>query len=387
MQEQGLEPQMTRYRSGDEAARMLPVAFEEWEERARALLAAGPFDYVAGGAGGGDTMRANREAFSRWRIRPRVCCDVSGTDLTVSLLGHKVSAPLLLAPIGVLSILHPDGEVAPAKAAAEAGIPYVLSNVSARTIEEVAEANGEGIRWFQLYPPKDRELTSSFLQRAERAGYSALVVTLDSTMLGWREKDLINGYLPFLTGDGLINYFTDPVFVSKLKNPPEEDRDEAVRVALEEGNNVRFTWKELDFIREHTRLPIWLKGVTHPADAELALEHGVDGIVVSNHGGRQLDGAIATLDALPAVCDVIRDRVPVLMDSGIRRGADVIKALALGATAVMVGRPFAYALAVAGQLGVAEVIGNLIAELKLQLAIAGYTKVKDLDRTLLARVD
>jgi len=240
-------------------------------------------------------------------------------------------------------------------------------------------------RWFQLYPPKDHELTRSFLQRAEAAGYSAVVVTLDSTMLGWRECDLRNGYFPFLHGHGMGNYFSDPVFKKLVEKPIDEAKEAAIQRALDEGNNTCLTWKEVEFICGATNLPVLLKGVTHPADAELALDHGVDGLIVSNHGGRQLDGAIATLDALPEVCDVIRGRIPVLMDSGIRRGADVLKALALGATAVLLGRPYAYALAVAGEKGVWEVIQNLIGEIEVQLGVSGHKAMTQVDRSLLSR--
>ena len=376
---------MRFFRSGDDAARLLPVSVEEWEQRARAKLAAGPFDYVAGAAGGGNTLRANLEAFQQWRLLPRVCCDISKRDLTCRLFGRDLPVPFLLAPVGVLSILHRDAELAPASAAAELGVPYILSNVSTKSMEAVAEANQDGVRWFQLYPPKDRELTRSFLRRAEAAGYSAIVVTLDSPLLGWRERDLQNGYLPFLNGDGMGNYFTDPVFCAKLEKPPSDDQATAIKLALTEGNNTCFSWDEVAFICKETRLPVLLKGLTHPEDARLAVQHGVAGVVVSNHGGRQIDGAIATLDALPAVCDAVGDQVPVLMDSGIRRGADLIKALALGATAVLVGRPYAYALAVAGQKGVKEFVEDFVAEVELQLALCGKARVRDLSRSAIVR--
>lgn len=385
MKQNGERVQMGFYEHGEEAASFLPVAVEEWEERAREILGAGPFDYVAGGAGGGSTMRANLDAFNRWQIRPRVCTDVSQRNISIRLFGKEFPAPFLLAPIGVNSILHPEAERAPARAAAKAGIPYILSNVSTTPLEEIAEVMGDAPRWFQLYPPQDRDLARSLLGRAEKAGYEAIVVTLDSTLLGWRERDLKNGYLPFLSGQGMGNYFTDPVFRRSLDRPLEEDREGAIKKALAEGNNVCFTWSDIATLRKETRLPILLKGITHPDDAALAIKHGVDGIVVSNHGGRQLDGAIATLDALPQVVEMVRGRIPVLMDSGIRRGADVVKALALGADAVLLGRPYAYALAVAGEAGVRQVIDCLIAQIELQLAISGRSSVRDLDRSLVDR--
>jgi len=380
------EWQMEIYQRGDEGARRLPISFEEWEERARKVLAAGPFDYVYGAAGASDTLHANVNAFKNYRIRPRVCCDISKRDLSIQLFGKTIPFPILLAPIGVNSILHPDAEVAPAKAAAKLGIPYILSNVSTVPMEKVAEAMGQAVRWFQLYPPKDRKLTKSFLQRAEAAGYSAIVVTIDSTLLGWREHDLSNTYLPFLKGEGMGNYFTDPIFCSGLKEPPEQDLKTAVTKALDEGNNTCFTWKELDFIREETSLPLLIKGITHPDDALLAADHGVDGIIVSNHGGRQLDGAVATLDMLPLINEVIQGKIPILLDSGIRRGTDILKALALGATAVLIGRPYAYALAVAGESGVKEVLQNFLAETELQLAISGCKSIQEITSSLIMKV-
>jgi isopentenyl diphosphate isomerase/L-lactate dehydrogenase-like FMN-dependent dehydrogenase len=378
--------QMDIYQCGDEAAKLLPVSFDEWETRAKEVLAAAPFGYVYGAAGAGDTHRGNVDAFQKYRIRPRVCSDISKRDLSVSIFGDRFPVPFLLAPIGVNTILHPDGELAPAKAAAKLGVPYILSNVSSVSMEEVAEAMGDAVRWFQLYPPKDHELTKSFLKRAEAAGFKAIVVTVDSTLLGWRETDLRNAYLPFLTGQGMGNYFSDPVFCSQLKESPDKNVKEAALKALEEGNNTCFTWKELEYIREQTRLPLLIKGITHPDDALLALEHGVDGIIVSNHGGRQLDGAVATLDALPSISESIQGKIPIIMDSGIRRGADILKAIALGATAVLVGRPYAYALAVAGQTGVEEVIKHLMAETELQLAISGRSRIEEVDESLIMKV-
>ncbi|GIO70191.1 alpha-hydroxy-acid oxidizing protein [Paenibacillus sp. FSL M7-1455] len=378
--------QMDIYQCGDEAAKLLPVSFDEWENRAKEVLAAAPFGYVYGAAGAGDTHRGNVDAFQKYRIRPRVCSDISKRDLSVSIFGDRFPVPFLLAPIGVNTILHPDGELAPAKAAAKLGVPYILSNVSSVSMEEVAEAMGDAVRWFQLYPPKDHELTKSFLKRAEAAGFKAIVVTVDSTLLGWRETDLRNAYLPFLTGQGMGNYFSDPVFCSQLKESPDKNVKEAALKALEEGNNTCFTWKELEYIREQTRLPLLIKGITHPDDALLALEHGVDGIIVSNHGGRQLDGAVATLDALPSISESIQGKIPIIMDSGIRRGADILKAIALGATAVLVGRPYAYALAVAGQTGVEEVIKHLMAETELQLAISGRSRIEEVDESLIMKV-
>lgn len=379
--------QMQIYKSGDDAARLLPISYEDWEKRAEQILAAGPFGYVRGGAGAGDTMKANVEAFKKWVIRPRVCRDITERDLSCTLFGQTLPVPILLAPIGVNTILHPRGELAAARAAAKEGVTYIISNVSSYSMEEVAAEMGDAPRWFQLYPPMDEGLCKSFLQRAEAAGYQAIVVTLDSTLLGWRETDLHNGFLPFIHGHGQGNYLSDPVFKSGFLEEPMKDDEEVVQKILDEGNNTFFTWREVEKLRKWTKLPIILKGITHPDDALLALEHGVDGIVVSNHGGRQLDGAIATLDALPEIAEVINGRIPLLLDSGIRRGADVLKALALGASAVLVGRPYAYGLAVAGEGGVREVLQRLIAEFELQLAIAGRASVREVDRSLVMKVD
>jgi lactate 2-monooxygenase len=382
----GTEAQFEEYQgmlSPSSRADRLPISFEEWEKRAREKLEDGPYDYVAGGAGAEDTMRANRQAFERWRIRPRMLRDVSDRDWSVQLFGQTFRSPVILAPVGVQSIVHPDAELASARAAAAMGVLYITSTASSRPMEEVAAAMGNAPRWFQLYWGKDRDVTASMLRRAEASGYSAVVVTLDTTMLSWREQDLRNAYLPFLVGEGIANYTSDPAFRSRLPKPPEEDKMAAVIQFLQIFSNNSLTWKDLAFLREHTSLPILLKGILHPDDAALALEHGVDGIIVSNHGGRQVDGAVAALDALPEICDVVRGRVPVLMDSGIRRGADVVKALALGATAVLVGRPYMYGLAVAGEAGVKRVIRNLIADFDLTMALSGIKSVAELDRSVL----
>jgi lactate 2-monooxygenase len=355
------------------------ISVSDWEERARAVLPDGPFGYVAGGAGAEDTMRANREAFYRYRIRPRMLRDVSDRDLSVTLFDTTLPAPFLLAPVGVLSIVHQDAERAPALAAAAGGIPFILSTVSSLSIEEIAAVMGDAPRWFQLYPARDPEIMKSMVRRAEAAGYSAIVVTVDTGMLGWRERDLREAYLPFLQGHGMANYLSDPVFCAGLPAPPQENMQAAIMRFLEVFVNPGFTWDHLDLVAEQTSLPVLVKGITHPADAELALRHDVDGLIVSNHGGRQVDGAVAALDALPLICEAVRGQLPVLMDSGIRHGADALKAVALGATAVLLGRPYVYALAAAGEIGVREVIANLIAEIDLVMALSGYRSPRELD--------
>ncbi|WP_047865952.1 alpha-hydroxy-acid oxidizing protein [Rubrobacter aplysinae] len=360
-----------------------PVSYEGWESRARQTLDDGPFDYVAGGAGAEETMKANREAFDRWRIRPRMLRGAADRDLTTELLGLELPVPFMLAPVGVLSIIHPEAELAVARACAATGAVPVLSTVSSNTMEEVAAGLGDTPRLFQLYPSSDPEIVKSLLSRAEAAGYSAVVVTLDTTILGFRERDLENAYLPFLQGEGLANYLTDPAFRAGLGRPPEEDPAATARYFLSIFGNPALSWEDIRFIRESTSLPVILKGVVHPDDAREALESGVQGLVVSNHGGRQVDGAVAALDALIHVREAVGDRLPILFDSGVRRGADVIKALALGADCVMVGRPYAYGLAVGGAAGVEQVIQNLTADLDLELALSGHRSVSEVGRSAL----
>ncbi|HEV3375408.1 MAG TPA: alpha-hydroxy-acid oxidizing protein [Candidatus Acidoferrum sp.] len=361
-----------------------PIPLSLLEEKARKILSPPAYDYVAGGAGGEDTMRANREAFFRWRIVPRMFCDVTHRDLGAELFGMRLPAPVILAPVGVQGIIHSEAEVATARAAASLGLPFVLSTLSSISIEDVANSAGSAPRWFQLYWGKNPELTASMLQRAERAGYKALVVTLDTSMLGWRERDLRHPYLPFFHGQGLANYFSDPVFRALLPEPPERNPIPAIQLWGSLFSNTALTWSDIPFLRRHTKLPILLKGILHAADAARALEAGVDGVIVSNHGGRQVDGAVGALDALPAVVKEVNGRIPVLFDSGIRRGADVFKAVALGAKAVLLGRPYIWGLAVAGEQGVRDVVLNLLADLDLTLALSGHTSCRMLDASALA---
>jgi lactate 2-monooxygenase len=364
----------------------LPLTYEELEKRAERQLTRGAYGYVAGGAGSEDTMRANREAFRRWRIVPRMLRDVSTRDLSTTVLGTAMPAPLLLAPVGVQSIVHAEAEVAVARAAAATGVPMVLSTASSRSLEEVADASGGSPRWFQLYWPSDPDLAASLIGRAERAGYAAIVVTLDTWLLAWRPRDLELAFLPFLHGEGIANYLSDPIFRAALESPPEEDMFGAVRHFLAVFSDPSVTWANLAFLREHTRLPIVLKGILHPDDARRAVDHGVDGILVSNHGGRQVDGAIGALDALPGVVDAVPGSMPVLFDSGVRTAADAFVALALGARAVLLGRPYMWALAVGGEAGVTELLRGFLAELDLTFALSGYTGLDQVGREALVRV-
>ena len=358
-----------------------PIEAADWERAAEAKLDAGAFGYIAGGAGSESTVRANLEAFGRWRIRPRMLTGNVVRDISVDVLGMHSPGPFFLAPIGVLSIAHEEAEVAVGQASASSGVPMLLSSAATHSIEEVAATNAP--RWFQLYWVNDREICESFVRRAEEAGYGAIVVTLDTLTLGWRPRDLRQAYLPFIKGEGCGQYFTDPVFLSRLAKSPQEDMLTAAATMLATFPNLGLTWDDLDWLRQQTKLPILVKGVLTAEDARRALEHGIDGVVVSNHGGRQVDGAVAALDALVEVRDALPDAV-VLMDGGIRCAADVLKAVALGANAVLLGRPYAYALAVGGRRGVEELIKSLLAEIDLNLALAGGTSIRDLDRSWLS---
>ena len=362
----------------------LPTDLTRLEQLAEQRLGPGPAGYVAGSAGSGATARANRAALDAHRIVPRMLRDVGSRDLRTELFGRTLPAPLALAPVGVLSIVHPDAEPAAARAAAAEGVPFVLSSASSTPMEQVAEAMGEGERWFQLYWAKDREVTRSFLERAKAAGFTALFVTLDTPLLAWRPRDLDQAYLPFLHGIGTANYFTDPAFLAGLARPPHEDPNAAVLHFVSMFADPGKTWPDLAFLREHWDGPIVLKGIQHPDDARLAADAGMDGVVVSNHGGRQVNGAIGAAEALPGVAAAVGDRLTVLFDSGVRTGDDVFKALALGARAVLLGRPYAYGLGLDGQAGVTHVIRSLLAELDLTLALSGHRTPGSPDASALA---
>jgi lactate 2-monooxygenase len=354
------------------------------EDSARQRLEPGPFWYVAGAAGTGATARANREAFDRWRIVPRMLRDATTRNLSTTVLGTSMPAPVLTAPVGVQSIVHADGELATARATAALGVPMILSTASSYTIEEVAEANGDSARWYQLYWPNDDDVTISLLRRAAAAGFTTLVVTLDTWTLAWRPHDLDASYLPFIRGIGTAIPFSDPAFRAGLAAPPEEDLQAAILHWIPMFTGTDKSWDRLSFLRQHWSGPIVLKGVLHVEDARRAVATGMDGIVVSNHGGRQVDGAIAALDALVPIVDAVGDQIEVLFDSGIRSGADVVKALALGARAVLIGRPIAYGLAHGGEAGVRHVLRSLLADLDLTIGLSGYHSVHELDRDLLA---
>jgi lactate 2-monooxygenase len=413
----GLRQQTSIYAAGVSGRRpRVPTDATMLEERARGAMSAEAFAYVAGGAGTGATMRANRAAFDRWRIVPRMLRDVAERDTSVELLGRTLPSPFLIAPIGVLEMAHREAERAVARAVRDLGLPMIYSNQASVPMEEVTEILGDAPRWFQLYWSTRAELVESFAARAEACGCEAIVVTLDTTMLGWRTRDLDLGWLPFLRGMGIAQYTSDPVFTRLLSEPMDSGQPEpkpslaALRVLIQLTRNYpgpflgalrsgraraavqRFvqiysrpslTWADLPFLRERTSVPILLKGVLHPDDARRAVDEGMDGIVVSNHGGRQVDGAIATLDALPPIVEAVDGRIPVLLDSGIRSGADIFKALALGARAVLLGRPHVYGLALAGEDGVREVVTNFMADFDLTMGLAGCRSVGEIGREAL----
>jgi isopentenyl diphosphate isomerase/L-lactate dehydrogenase-like FMN-dependent dehydrogenase len=338
---------------------------------------------VAGGAGSEATIAANRAALDRRQLIPRHLRGVASRNLETELLGLRLPAPLLMAPIGAIGIVHPEGELGVATTARATGVPFILSTVSSNPMETVAAAAGDVLRWFQLYWPRDPGICRSLVQRAEASGYRAIVLTIDTWQLAWRPRDLEHAFLPFLHGDGLANYLTDPVFRSQLPVPPEEDPRPAIAHWAEVFANPALTWADLPLLREITTLPILLKGIQHPDDARRALDAGVDGIVVSNHGGRQVDGAIGSLDALPAVAEAIGGRIPILFDGGIRGGADVLKAIALGARAVLIGRPYAYALGIGGSAALTVFLRGFLADLEITMGLCGLQRPGDATPELL----
>ncbi|GAB3697208.1 L-lactate dehydrogenase LldA [Spirosoma flavus] len=399
----------------------IPPHFDELELAAIDRLTPAATAYIVGGAGHELTLQANRQGFNKWQIVPRMLRNVENPDLSVELLGHKLGSPLLLAPIGVLEMAHPEADLGVAKAATVTNTPYIFSNQASVSMEACSAVMGDTLRLFQLYWSRSRELVSSFVARAEACGCAGIVLTLDTTMLGWRTRDLALGHLPFLHGKGLAQYTSDPVFAQLLDEfllrPPAarpaitpttlRNLVAAVRKypsgtflnKLRSGRamgavslfssiytNPTITWDDLAFIRQQTHLPILLKGILHPDDARKAVDYGMNGIIVSNHGGRQVDGSISAIEALPDVVDAVNGQLPVLFDSGIRSGADVLKALALGARAVCLGRPYVYGLALGGQQGVETVIQHLLADIELTLSLSGYKSLSELSPDALRAV-
>jgi isopentenyl diphosphate isomerase/L-lactate dehydrogenase-like FMN-dependent dehydrogenase len=382
----GMQYQMQIYFAGTQNIKpQLPVSYEALEQKAKEIMKPEAFGYISGGAGAETTMHNNIAAFNKWQIVPRMMGDVSKRSIETELFGKKLPTPVLLGPVGVLSIAHPEAEVAVARAAKAFQVPQVVSTVSSKTIEEIASVHQDHPHWFQLYWGRDNDFTRSILNRAEKSGYSAIVVTLDTRIFAWRERDIQNAYLPFLFDEGMANYFSDPVFMKTVGNTPE-NKMQAMMHFANCFSNPASTWDDLAIIRNATKLPVILKGIQHVDDARKAIDHGADGIIVSNHGGRQLDGAIGALDTLAGVVDAVGSETTILFDGGIRRGADVFKAMALGARAVLVGRPYAFGLAIAGEQGVNEVIGNLLADVDLTLGLAGCNSWADVTRESLVKV-
>ena len=326
------------------------------------------------------------------QIIPRMLRPTSVRDLRVTLFGKTYDTPLLIAPVGVQAIFHSDKETGMASIAAEVGVPYIMSTASSSTIEEVATASGPGDRWFQLYWPQDDEITISILKRAQKSGFKVLVVTLDTWALSWRPWDLDHAYVPFFKGIGNSVGFSDPVFRRKYKEDHggkeiEEDITSASEAWIQAAwSGAAHSWEQLEVLKNNWEGPIVLKGIQHPDDAVRAVECGMDGIVVSNHGGRQMDGAVGSLDMLPEIVEAVGDKCTVLFDSGVRTGADIIKALCLGARGVLIGRPWVYGFGVAGKEGAKQVMKGLLADLDQSMGLAGMQSVNDCTVKMVRRI-
>lgn len=365
-----------------QGSKPFPICFEDLEKAAAEKLPAGPYGYIRSGAGGEQSLRNNRNAFAKYSIVPRFLTDVSEVDTSIELFGKTYPTPFLFAPVGMNQMAHEEGELAVARAAKRLGMPYIQSTVSSYSLEEVAEAAPTHTKWFQLYWSTNEEIAYSMAARAEAAGFEAIVLTVDTVMLGWREEDVRNQFSPLKLGLARGNYMNDPVFTASLKDDSFEAYVEEVLANI---FHPALNWKDVCELKSRLRVPLLIKGILHPEDARLAIEAGVDGIIVSNHGGRQLDGVIGSLDALPAVIKAVDGRVPVLLDSGVYRGIDAVKALALGAAAVCIGRPFVYGLAYDGENGVYQVMQNLYNEFKVSMGLAGQRTVADLHTMTLIR--
>lgn len=356
----------------------VPIDYDELREEAREHLAEGPYGYVAGGAGSEGTVRANRAAFDRYRIVPKVLQDVSDRDLSVDFFGREAVAPLMLAPVGGQVKYHEEGELATARAAGDVGVPMALSTTASNSIEDVAEANGDGQRFFQLYWPGDWEVAASVVGRAEAAGYDGVVLTVDSQLSKWRRRDLRNAYHGGREAPKAI-FESDPVVRERAEAAGEPLR-EFVFESPDLDKDASLTWDDIGALREWTDLPVLLKGILTVEDARKAVEWGAEGIVVSNHGGRQIDGEATTFGQLPAIADAVGGETTVVLDSGVRSGAHVFKALALGADVVQFGRPYVFGLAINGEQGVREVVLNTLAELESVMGLSGRPTVDGIDR-------
>ncbi|MGE7750512.1 alpha-hydroxy acid oxidase [Lysinibacillus fusiformis] len=361
-----------------------PICFADLEKAVAEKIPAGPFGYIRSGAGGEQTLRNNRSAFEKYSIVPRFLNDVSNVHTTINLFGKTYPTPLLFAPVGMNGMVHEEGELAAVRAAQQLNMPYIQSTVSTYALEDVAEAAPSATKWFQLYWSTNEEIAFSMAARAESAGFEAIVLTVDTVMLGWREEDVRNQFSPLKLGYAKGNYINDPVFMASL---PNDSFESYVQGVLQNVFHPTLNWEHVRELKRRTNLPILLKGILHPEDAKLALENGIDGIIVSNHGGRQLDGVIGSLDALPPIVSAVNGQIPIILDSGVYRGMDALKALALGADAVAIGRPFVYGLALEGQQGAEKVMTNIYDELKVSIALAGTTSVEGLRTITLVKND
>lgn len=393
---------------------VIPFQFHELENAAKRKLPGSSFDYIACGAGDGKAINGNQKGFSTWSFVPRMLRNVEQCSMQSQFAGVKLDSPIILAPVGVLSLAHKEADLAVAKAANSLGVPMIFSNQASYSMEATAECFDQTPYWFQLYWSRSLDLVQSFVTRAERCGCAGIVVTLDTTMLGWRPRDLQQAYLPFLHGKGLAQYLSDPVFQDlalKYSEPEGESAAKtpvtattilnalkllsnfpgrlvenvktgyplkAVRLFTKIYTNPGLQWSDLRQLREMTKLPIILKGILHPDDAQKAVEEGVDAMILSNHGGRQVEGAVSPIIQLPVIRDRIGLDFPIVIDSGIRTGADIIKAIRLGADAVCIGRPYVYALALGGQKGVEEYLRNLLADLDLTMRLSGCRDLNDI---------
>tara|TARA_A100001037_G_scaffold304753_1_gene342602 strand:+ start:1039 stop:2259 length:1221 start_codon:yes stop_codon:yes gene_type:complete len=366
--------------------KLIPVRFESLEKEAKAKLRPGPYAYTSGGAGEEQTMASNRRELDRYEIVPRVLRDVSEINMGVELFGKQLPTPLVLAPIGSQRMYHEDGELGTARAAKKQNVPMTLSTWSSTPLELVAEVMADVPKFFQLYWMNEWEVTESFASRAESAGYDAIFITLDGQRGPWQPRSMETNYsinTEWSTDKDAPKaiFLSDPIVADSLGieiDNWDSANEETIRLIKSRYKyNSSLTWEDINRLREVVDIPIVLKGILHPEDAKMALDIGMDGIVVSSHGGRRIDGAIGAASALDKISEKVNGEIPILFDSGIRTGTDAFKALALGATAVQVGRPYAYGLTLAGEQGVYETIGNLLAELESTIGVAGYKNLKE----------
>lgn len=362
----------------------IPTSFTGLEAAAKQKMSPEAWAYTAGSAGLETSAEANRAAFARYPIAPRMLGGAGVRNLESEMFGVKCAAPVMSSPIGVLEMMHQEADLAVARAMSALNLPMIISSQASTPMEKIAEANGNGPRFYQLYWGKSDAIAESFVRRAEAIGAKAIFITLDTLVLGWRPRDMDIGFLPFLKGQGIAQYTSDPVFRAMLPAPPEENMFAAAVQFTQVFSDPGLDWARIAKIRSWTKLPVVLKGIMRADDAAKAVSEGYDGIMVSNHGGRQVDGGIGALDALAAVTAEVKGKVPVFMDSGIRCGADIFKALALGASAVGIGRPYAYGLTLAGEAGVKTVMEYLTAELDLTMALNGCRTPADIIRDLLS---